>query len=222
MFTSPPLLCVHVGESPVRGAMNRTYAETAVVHPLREGKPLAAWFILTAGVILAVTGAAKIWSALGTSKFLAAVDPILGIKVWAIAVGRGSGRDCGGARVLLQPTANAGARLDSLAGHELSGLSRRPVVDGLEAAVWVSGESHGRPPPLAAGGGEHHESPARLPAHRQLRAGDLALAATKEQSGRRDFATGIIFGWLLTFIGMANISTPDQTAPRWLRMSKAH
>lgn len=143
-------------------------------------------------------------------------------QVWAIAVGRGSGRDCGGARVLLQPTANAGARLDSLAGHELSGLSRRPVVDGLEAAVWVSGESHGRPPPLAAGGGEHHESPARLPAHRQLRAGDLALAATKEQSGRRDFATGIIFGWLLTFIGMANISTPDQTAPRWLRMSKAH
>lgn len=80
MFTSPLLLCVHVGESPVRGAMNRTYAETAVVHPLRAGKPLAAWFILTAGVILAVTGAAKIWSALGTSKFLAAVDPILGLK----------------------------------------------------------------------------------------------------------------------------------------------
>ncbi|MCW5555320.1 MAG: hypothetical protein KIS67_24560 [Verrucomicrobiae bacterium] len=27
-----------------------------------------------------LTGAAKLWSALGTSKFLAAVDPILGIK----------------------------------------------------------------------------------------------------------------------------------------------
>lgn len=80
MFASPLLLCVHVGESPIRGAMNRTYAETAVVHPGRGGTPLAARFILTAGVILAVTGAAKLWSALGTSKFLAAVDPILGFK----------------------------------------------------------------------------------------------------------------------------------------------
>jgi hypothetical protein len=60
--------------------MNRTYAVTAVVPHVNGGKPLAAWFILTAGVILAITGGAKIWSALGTSKFLAAVDPILGLK----------------------------------------------------------------------------------------------------------------------------------------------
>ena len=38
------------------------------------------WFTLTAGVILAITGIAKVWSGLGSSKFLAVVDPIIGIK----------------------------------------------------------------------------------------------------------------------------------------------
>jgi hypothetical protein len=37
-------------------------------------------FILTAGVILAITGVAKVWTGLGNSKFLAVVDPIIGIK----------------------------------------------------------------------------------------------------------------------------------------------
>ena len=37
-------------------------------------------FILSAGVILAVTGIAKLWTGLGSSKFLAVVDPIIGIK----------------------------------------------------------------------------------------------------------------------------------------------
>lgn len=37
-------------------------------------------FYLSAGAILAVTGAAKVWSAFGNSKFLALVDPIVGIK----------------------------------------------------------------------------------------------------------------------------------------------
>ncbi len=36
--------------------------------------------ILSAGVILTATGAAKIWSASGNSKFLSLVDPIIGIK----------------------------------------------------------------------------------------------------------------------------------------------
>lgn len=37
------------------------------------------YFVVSAGVILAITGIAKIWSGLGNSKFLAVVDPILGI-----------------------------------------------------------------------------------------------------------------------------------------------
>jgi hypothetical protein len=40
----------------------------------------ARWFILSAGVILGVTGIAKVWSALGSSKMLAEHDPILGLK----------------------------------------------------------------------------------------------------------------------------------------------
>ena len=38
------------------------------------------WFILSSGAILAITGAAKFWTGLGNSKFLAVVDPIIGIK----------------------------------------------------------------------------------------------------------------------------------------------
>jgi hypothetical protein len=37
-------------------------------------------FVISAGVILVVTGIAKVWSGLGNSKFLAVVDPIIGIK----------------------------------------------------------------------------------------------------------------------------------------------
>jgi hypothetical protein len=38
------------------------------------------FFILTSGLILAITGVAKVWTGLGNSKFLAVVDPIIGIK----------------------------------------------------------------------------------------------------------------------------------------------
>jgi hypothetical protein len=38
------------------------------------------WFALSVGAILAITGIAKIWSGLGDSKFLAVIDPIIGIK----------------------------------------------------------------------------------------------------------------------------------------------
>jgi len=37
-------------------------------------------FCVTAGIILAITGGAKIWSGLGDSKFLAVVDPIFAVK----------------------------------------------------------------------------------------------------------------------------------------------
>ncbi len=59
--------------------MNGTFAMTTAAHPERGGKPLAGWFILTAGGVLVITGAAKIWTGLGDSKFLAVVDPIIGI-----------------------------------------------------------------------------------------------------------------------------------------------
>ncbi len=42
--------------------------------------PLPVAFVLTAGGVLALTGVAKIWTGLGDSKFLAVLDPILGIK----------------------------------------------------------------------------------------------------------------------------------------------
>ena len=38
------------------------------------------WFNLSAGIVVAITGIAKVWSGLGNSKFLAVVDPIIGIK----------------------------------------------------------------------------------------------------------------------------------------------
>ena len=47
----------------------------------RARNPVHRVFILSAGAILAITGIAKIWSSLiGSSKFLAVVDPIIGIK----------------------------------------------------------------------------------------------------------------------------------------------
>jgi hypothetical protein len=41
---------------------------------------LSVWFAVSAGAILAITGIAKVWSALGNSKMLSVVDPIIGIK----------------------------------------------------------------------------------------------------------------------------------------------
>jgi hypothetical protein len=46
----------------------------------RSSGSLARMFVLSAGVVLAITGIAKIWSGLDNSKFLALVDPIIGIK----------------------------------------------------------------------------------------------------------------------------------------------
>lgn len=61
--------------------MNSTFTETTAYHSEWKTKPLGQWFILTAGGVLAVTGAAKIWTGLGDAKFLAVVDPILGLKL---------------------------------------------------------------------------------------------------------------------------------------------
>jgi hypothetical protein len=45
----------------------------------RQRWALQAWFVISAGVILAITGLAKVWSAFGKVKLLAVSDPILGI-----------------------------------------------------------------------------------------------------------------------------------------------
>ena len=45
----------------------------------RTRDPFNRWFILTSGAILAITGIAKVWSAFGSSKFLAVIDPIFGV-----------------------------------------------------------------------------------------------------------------------------------------------
>jgi hypothetical protein len=40
---------------------------------------LQAWFVISAGVILAITGPAKVWTACGNVKLLTVDDPILGL-----------------------------------------------------------------------------------------------------------------------------------------------
>ncbi len=55
--------------------------EPAVVEIGRRARGLfSRKFILSAGAILALTGAAKVWSGLGTAKVLAVSDPIIGIQ----------------------------------------------------------------------------------------------------------------------------------------------
>jgi Methylamine utilisation protein MauE len=46
----------------------------------QDTKPLSNYFGLIAGVILIITGIAKIWNGLGNTKILAVVDPIFGVK----------------------------------------------------------------------------------------------------------------------------------------------
>ncbi|MBI4324930.1 MAG: hypothetical protein HY674_06665 [Chloroflexi bacterium] len=47
------------------------------------------WFTPSAGVVLAVTGLAKLWSAVGNTKVLSMVDPILEIQFRHLMVGVG-------------------------------------------------------------------------------------------------------------------------------------
>ena len=45
-----------------------------------DGDNVLKWFILSAGLILAITGTAKGWTSFGNGKLLAVTDPILGIE----------------------------------------------------------------------------------------------------------------------------------------------
>ena len=60
--------------------MNQAVVEQSSFLDRHRNRSFSNWFILTAAVILAITGIAKVWSGLGNSKFLAVVDPIIGIK----------------------------------------------------------------------------------------------------------------------------------------------
>jgi len=42
--------------------------------------PLMKWFVISAGLILGLTGLAKLWSAFGDVRLLAVGDPIVGIQ----------------------------------------------------------------------------------------------------------------------------------------------
>jgi hypothetical protein len=55
-------------------------AEANLIRPPRLRNRLLKAFVLGAGTTLAVTGIAKVVSGMGDSKFLAVVDPIIGVK----------------------------------------------------------------------------------------------------------------------------------------------
>ena len=62
--------------------------ESSIERPNRI--PVTAGFVLSASVILMITGVAKVWSASSHTKVLAVVDPIIGITfghlMWAVGV----------------------------------------------------------------------------------------------------------------------------------------
>jgi len=75
----PPTLAItflNIGIAPVN---KRKTSESGASRPRPDGS-FHKWFVLSAGVILVITGIAKVWSGLGGSKFLAVIDPITGIK----------------------------------------------------------------------------------------------------------------------------------------------
>ena len=42
---------------------------------------MSRWFIISAGVVLSITGIAKIWSGLGQARILVVPDPLIGIEL---------------------------------------------------------------------------------------------------------------------------------------------
>ncbi len=60
--------------------MNAATSEHVARLERGNANALAKWFVSSAGVILAITGIAKVWSAFGNTKLLAVVDPVLGVQ----------------------------------------------------------------------------------------------------------------------------------------------
>ena len=69
--------------------MSEALTSNEIVFPISTKSALSNWFVLSAGAILAITGIAKVWSGLGSSKFLAVVDPIIGIKFGSLMLAVG-------------------------------------------------------------------------------------------------------------------------------------
>ena len=65
---------MHIGER-----MRDMMVSEAVVSGTDKVRGFSKFFILSAGIILAITGIAKVWSGLGTAKLLAVADPVTGI-----------------------------------------------------------------------------------------------------------------------------------------------
>lgn len=57
------------------------------VHAIWRDIPCA--FVVSAGLILAITGLAKIWSAFGGARVLEQIDPIVGVKFGRLMLGAG-------------------------------------------------------------------------------------------------------------------------------------
>ena len=59
--------------------MPEAISSAVIVVEARKINLSSHWFILSAGVVLVITGIAKVLSAFGNSKFLAVVDPTFGV-----------------------------------------------------------------------------------------------------------------------------------------------
>jgi len=70
--------------------MNQAVAEQLPVLGGQMNKSFSQCFILSAGAILAITGIAKVWTALAGTKVLAVVDPIVGIQFRHLMIGTGA------------------------------------------------------------------------------------------------------------------------------------
>lgn len=60
--------------------MNATSEARTLSLPTSKSISAGAWFIVSASVILAITGLAKAWGAEGQSRILAVADPVTGIS----------------------------------------------------------------------------------------------------------------------------------------------
>ena len=60
--------------------MSESIAPGAMEAEGQARKPFSKAFVVGAGVILAITGIAKVWSGMGNAKFLSVADPITGVQ----------------------------------------------------------------------------------------------------------------------------------------------
>ena len=72
---------MRAAESPIVQVASRNGDDTSTVASnLETYRRLRFWFNISGAAVLSVTGIAKLWSSLGSSKYLAEIDPIVGIS----------------------------------------------------------------------------------------------------------------------------------------------